>query len=126
MAAQFDPYWVSVLDEYIKECIKCYMCPGWIFVPQKPHPLGNKYHTIVFAIYKVIYRVDIVEGADQPWGLGWKEFDDKPGMAGFMVRISKPLWVTGKLFIMYSGFFVLGGLILIFEKGIFGSALIKK
>ena len=62
MTAHFDPSWVSVLDESIQECINCYTCPGWMFVPHKPHPFGNEYHTIACAKYKVIYNVEIAEG----------------------------------------------------------------
>ena len=43
-----------------------------------------------------------------------------------MVRMTKPLWGTRKVVVMDSGFCVLGGLIAIVEKGVLGSALIKK
>ena len=65
--------WVSVLDESIQEWINLYTFPGWIFVPCKPHPFGNKYHTIVCALYKVIYHVEIIEGEDCKRGIGSKD-----------------------------------------------------
>ena len=43
-----------------------------------------------------------------------------------MMRMKKPLWGTGKVVVMYSGFCVLGGSISMVEKGFWGSALIKK
>ena len=64
MAARFDPSWVSVLDESIQDWINRYTFPRWIFVPRKPHPFGNEYHTILCAESKVIYNFDIVEGKD--------------------------------------------------------------
>ena len=72
MAAHFEPSWVSVLDDSIQEWINRYICPGWIFVPRKPHTFGNDYHTIVCAEYKVIYNVDIAKGKDRPIVMGEK------------------------------------------------------
>ena len=46
--------------------------------------------------------------------------------AGLMVRMIKPLWGTGKVVVVYSGFCVLEGWISMIEKGVLGSALIKK
>ena len=68
--AHFDPSWVSVIDESIQEGINSYNCHGRMFVPHKPHPCGNKYHTIACAIYKVIYNAEIVEGKDRPRVIG--------------------------------------------------------
>ena len=42
------------------------------------------------------------------------------------MRMTKPLWGTWKVAIMDSGFYVLEGLISLVEKGVLGSALIKK
>ena len=75
MAAHFDPSWVSVLDESIQERINCYILPGWMFVPRKPHPFRNEYHTIACAEYKFIYNVEVVEEKEQPRVMGKKEFE---------------------------------------------------
>ena len=97
-----------------------------MFVPHKPHPFGNKYHTIARDKAKVIYIVDIVEGTDKPRVMGKKEFDKKGETAGLTVRITKPLWGTGKVVVIYRGFCLPEGLISMVEKGVFGSALTKK
>ena len=67
-AAQFDPSWVSVLDESIQEWIIHYIYPGQIFVQREPHPFGNKHPAIVRVLSTVIYHVDIIEGEDWPRG----------------------------------------------------------
>ena len=111
VAARFEPSWVSVIDESIQEWINCYTCPGWIFVPRKPHPFGNKYHKIACAKSKFINNVDIMEGGDKPRGVGNKEFDYKGDTEGLIVMITKPLWGTGKVVVIDSGFCVLEGFI---------------
>ena len=58
------------------------------------------YHTIACAKSKAIYYVDIVEGKDQPRVMGKKEFDEKGATDSLMVRITKPLWGTGKMVVM--------------------------
>ena len=39
--------------------------------------------------------------------MGNKEFEEKGEASGLMVRITKPLWGTGKVVVMDSGFYVL-------------------
>ena len=43
-----------------------------------------------------------------------------------MYRMTEPLWVTGKMLITYIGFYVLKGLIGMYEIGLYGSAVVKK
>jgi hypothetical protein len=51
-----------------------YTCPGFIFVPQKPHPFGNEWHSIC----GIIFGIELVEVKDQPKkiqmqvGTSWK------------------------------------------------------
>ena len=54
-----------------------YTCPGWMFVPRKPHYFWYDYHIIVCAKYTVIYNMEIVEGKDLPIVMGKKEFEEK-------------------------------------------------
>ena len=82
-----------------------------MFFPCKPHPFGNRYHTIACAKSKIIYNVEILEGKDQPRVVGNKDFDDKGTTAGLMVRTKNTLWGTGKVVVMDSAFCVLEGLI---------------
>ena len=38
--------WVSCIDESMSICTSWFTCPGFMFVPRKPRPVGNEYHTI--------------------------------------------------------------------------------
>ena len=58
--------------------------------------------------------------------MGQKEFGEKEETAGLMVRVKNTIWGTGNFFIMNSSLFVLEGVILVVEMGVFGSVLIKK
>ena len=107
MAAYFYPSWVSVLDESIQEWNNRYTCPGRMFVPHKPHPFGEKYHTIECSKSKFVGNVEIVEGKSRPRVIGKKKFQENRDMDGFMVSITKKLWRIGKVTVMDSGFCVL-------------------
>ena len=58
--------------------------------------------------------------------MGKKYFEEKGATAGLMARVKNPLWGTGKLVVMDNGLCVIEGLIPMVEKGVLGSALIKK
>ena len=55
-----------------------------------------------------------------------KECEEKGAEADLMVRMTNPIWGTGKVVVMDSGFCVLEVFISMVEKGVLGSALIKK
>ena len=38
------PSWVSCLNESMSIWNMRWTCPGYVFCPQKPHPVGNEYH----------------------------------------------------------------------------------
>ena len=44
----------------------------------------------------------------------------------FLCSMAKPLWITRKTVIMDSGFFVLKGLIGMYERGLYGSVVVNK
>ena len=72
MKDEFNLSWVSVLDEYMMECLNKY-CPGFMCVGLKPHPFGNERHTISCALTSILFRDLIVEGKDRPKELGQKK-----------------------------------------------------
>ena len=41
-------------------------CPGWMYVPRKPHPTGNKFHTICCGLTNIMLGIEIVEEKDEP------------------------------------------------------------
>jgi hypothetical protein len=64
MAEIFIPSWVLYLDKSMSPWNNWWTCPGWMFVPRKPHPFGNEYHSICCAETMIMYAIEIVEGAD--------------------------------------------------------------
>ena len=50
------------------------MWPGWMFTPSKPYPFGKYYHTTAYALSKIIYRIDIIEGKYRPQEMVMKDF----------------------------------------------------
>jgi hypothetical protein len=45
---------------------------------------------------------------------------------GLLLRLSKPIWDSGKVVILDSGFCVLKGIVELKKRGVFASALVKK
>ena len=66
MKDMFRCSWICCLDELISIWISRWTCPGWMFVPRKPHPFGNKYHTIACGMSLITFCFEIVEGKDKP------------------------------------------------------------
>ena len=54
------------LDESMSIWYNKFTCPGWMFVPRKPHPFGNEYHSKGCVKAKVINHIDLVERKDKP------------------------------------------------------------
>ena len=75
-----------------------------------------------------MYRWDLVEGKDSSKELVSPEFESGPltSTMALVWRITKPVWVTGKMVIMESGLCVLKGFIGMYERGVFGSSVTKK
>ena len=97
-----------------------------MFVPRKPHPFGNEYHTICCCISGVLYKVDLVEGKDRPPEHGAEEYYVLGKTVGLLLRVTKPLHGTGKCIVLDSGFCALEGIARLKEKGVFAAAQIKK
>lgn len=70
MAEVFKPSWISCLDESMSPWTSRWTCPGWMFVPRKPHPMGNEYHSICCGESGIMFAIEMVEGKDRPPQLG--------------------------------------------------------
>ena len=127
MADIYEPGWVSCLDESISIWTNRWTCPGWTFIPRKPHPIGNEYHTICCGTTGILYQMEMVEGKDMPKEVKMAR-NVKRGeeTIGLLLRLTRSLYSTGKVVILDSGFCVLRGLIELRKVGVFASALIKK
>ncbi|KAG7359040.1 transposase IS4 [Nitzschia inconspicua] len=104
MIKKFRPSWVSCLDESMSPWTTRWTCPGWTYVPRKPTPMGNEYHSVCCGVSKIMWQIELVEGKDAP------RERVPPANAG-----------AGK-----TCFCVLQGLIELRKIGIFASAVIKK
>ena len=92
-----------------------------MFVPWKPHPFGNKYHSIGCGKSIIMWAVELMEGKDWP-----KELPSEGGTAGLLLRLCTALFGTGKIVVLNSGFCVLQALIALKNVGVFALAVIKK
>ena len=63
----YTPSWLICLGELMNSFLDKF-CPGFMSVLRKPHPLGNKYHSITdgYEGNPVMYRIKIQEGKDCP------------------------------------------------------------
>jgi hypothetical protein len=103
-----------------------YTCPGSIFLPRNPWPFGNEYHTIACGIAGILYRMELVEGKDEPKeGRGPNEFEQLGKTVGLLLRLTKTIWGTAKLVVLDSGFCALQGIVELKKRGVFAAALIK-
>lgn len=124
----FTPGFMNCFDESVVEWLTEHTCPGWRFLPRKPHQFGNEYFTLADAVTKIIYSIELSEGKDHPPQRPLKEpnFPGKPTVS-LLHRLTKPIWHTGSVVVLDSGFCVLEGLTTLSrDRGVFASAVIKK
>jgi roadblock/LC7 domain-containing protein len=126
MSDNFIPSWINLIDELMVAWTTKYSCPGWMVVPRKPHPLGNKYHSICCGQTGIMYGIELVEGKDRPPQLGPKMYVEKGETVGLLLWITKPIHGTGKCCIMDSGFAVLDGLLELKHLVVYGTMVVKQ
>ena len=125
MMEQFTPSWVNCLDESMSTWTNKYSCPGWMFVPRKPWPFGNEYHTVCCSLSGILWQMELVEGKDSPSQIVPK-FSKEGKTVGLLLRVLEPIFAKGMVVILNSGFCVLRGIIELKKRGVYASALIKK
>ena len=126
MAKMFLPSWMNCIDESMSKWVNEYTCPGFMFVPRKPWSFGNEYHDAGCAESDIIWSLELREGKDWPTQLNNKPFDDLGKTVGTLLRLTEPVWGSGRVFVLDSGFCVLQATVELRKKGLFASALIKK
>ena len=128
MVQQFTPSWVSCLDKSMSPWTNKYTCPGWMFVPRKPHPFGNEYHSVCCSMSGIMWGMELVEGKDAPCaGEHPKPKHNNLGnTVGLLLRILEPIFGRGSIVVLDSGFCVLKGIVELKKRGVYVSALIKK
>ena len=125
MMEQFTPSWINCLDESMSTWINKYSCPGWMFVPQKPWPFGNEYHTVRCSLSGILWQMELVEGKDSPLEIN-PIFNNQGKTVGLLLHVLEPIFGKCMVVILDSGFCVLKGIVEIKKRGIYASALIKK
>ena len=121
----FSPGWISCLDESMSPWwTSRWTRPGWMFVPCKPHPMGNKYHSMCCGLSGIMYAIELVEGKDRPRELGPKNATKKVPQSHFFLRLTASIAHSERVVIMDSGFCVLQALTALSSVGIFSSAVI--
>ncbi len=62
----YSPSWISCLDESMSLLMD--FAPGFICIPRKPHPFGNKYQSIYNGDQgcPILWHTEMVEGKDCP------------------------------------------------------------
>ena len=126
MNDNFIPGYMNCLDESMSMWMNKFTCPGFMFVPRKPWPFGNEYHTVCCCSSGIMWGIDLVEGKDHPQQLGIQQYDNFGSTFGLLLRMLAPIYHKGFIVILDSGFCVLKGIIELRKKGVFASALIKK
>ena len=125
-AACFSPSWVSCLDESMSVWTNTWTCPGWMFVPRKPHPMGNEYHSICCGVSGFMFAIELVKGKDRPPQLAPEIFSEHGKTTGLLLRLTESIHHSGRVVIMDSGFCVLQALVKLASFGVYSSAVIKK
>ena len=126
MQQNFTPAYVNCLDESMSVWTNKFMCPGFMFVPRKPWPFRNEYHSMCCCTSGIMWGIEMVEGKDHPQQLGHPQHDNLGSTVGLLLRILTPIFFKGFIVILDSGFCILKGIIELRKKGVFASALIKK
>ena len=126
MVENFVPGYVNCLDESMSVWTNKFTCPGFMFVPRKPWPFGNEYHTVCCCTSGIMWGIDLVDDKDRPRALGQQEVDNMGSTVGLLLWMLAPIFHKGYVVILDSGFCVLKVIIELRKKGVFASALIKK
>ena len=124
MQNNFKSGYITCLDESMSTWNNKFTCPGWMFVPRKPRPFGNEYHTICCGVSGVLFAMELVEGKDRPPQLPSPPQNEKT--IHLLLALCKSIYGSGKIVVLDSGFCVLKGLIALKEVGVFAYAVIKK
>ena len=125
MNDNFIPGYMNCLDESMSMWTNKFTCPGFMFVPCKPWPFGNEYHTVCCCSSGIMWGIDLVEGKDHPQQLRIQQYDNFGSTVGLLLQMLSPIYHKCFIVILDSGFCVLKGIIELRKKGVFTSALIK-
>ena len=129
MEQEYISSWIVCVDESMVVFHNPY-APGWITIDRKPHPFGNEYHTTADAETGILFFIEIVEGNDRP-KTGPHSIvpllnETKQKTAALVLRMTKPLWGSGRVVVLDSGFGGIPTISNLARKGLYGTCVIKK
>ena len=104
MKDNFIPGYMNCLDESMSVWMNKFTCPGFMFIPRKPWPFGNKYHTICCCSSGIMWDIDLVEGKDCPQQFGIQQYDNFGSTVGLLLRMLSQIYHKGFIVILDSGF----------------------
>jgi hypothetical protein len=132
MDESYIPLWLNCLDKSMNSWLNEF-CPGFMCVPWKPHPFGNKYHSIANGDKgkPIMWRVKLVKGKDRLKKVNGSqafllEFEQMSKMAKTIVEMMKLIHGQGKVVIGDSGFCIQDGVVTCHQRGVFFQAYVKK
>jgi hypothetical protein len=89
MRASFEASWLVVVDESMVKWTSRRTLPNWVFVPRKPTPAGQEWHTLACALTKIIISMDPVESTST------RRHDSIGKMAGTVLRLTEDAGLHG-------------------------------
>ena len=99
--------WFNCLDESIYIWSNKSTCLGWVLCLRKPHPFGNKYHSICCGLSEIMFYIGLVEGKYHSGDTPPNKYNMIGKTAVLRVRICRHIYSTGNVVILYSCFCVL-------------------
>ena len=120
----FSPGTVTCLDESMV-ALHNPKAPAFVYVARKPHPVGNEYHTIADSQSRVIFKIELVEGKDQPPERPLA-YQGHGKIGSLLLRMTEELRGKHHVVILDSAFTVLEALAELAKQGVHAAAVVKK
>lgn len=97
---------------------KFWVVSGCMFVPHKPKPFGNEYHSVCCGKSTIMSRIVLVEDKDTPRQIQ-RPFDTFKGKTTApLLQMCAPIFGRGFLVVLDSGFYVLQALVKLKKRGV--------
>jgi hypothetical protein len=118
--------WALCLNESMSIWNNCWTCPGWVFCPCKPWPVGYEYHTSCCGLLGIMFVMEMVEGKDHPPQVAERYSEELGKTTGLLMRMLQSYYASGRCVVLDSNFCVLMALVQLKKVGMFACTVIKK